>query len=225
MNLKIVSTSDSSKTLYTSQFDEHYHSTHGALNESLHVFIKSGLQHCNLNSIKIFEVGLGTGLNVILTYLETLKKEIEIDYEAIELYPVRQNIIKNLKFDEFVPKEHQNIISKIHESSWDQEITISDKFKLKKINSDFNSFQFEKKFDIIYFDAFAPDKQPGIWSKENFIKIYKSLNNNGILTTYSSKGLVKNNLRSAGFKVKRLSGPKGKRHILRAIKDKQINFF
>ncbi len=219
MDLRIVNTSDSSNTLYNSQFDEHYHSIHGAFNESMHVFIKSGLHYCNLDSIKIFEVGFGTGLNAVLTYLETLKRKIKIDYEAIELYPINQSIIESLRFNDFLPHGQEQIILKMHGSAWDKEVKISDKFKLKKIHADFNIFQFEKKYDIIYFDAFAPDKQPNMWTEKIFSKIYETLNNNGTLTTYSSKGMVKNNLRSAGFKVKRLSGPKGKRHILRAIKD------
>lgn len=218
MNMKIVTTSDQSNTIYTSKFDEHYHSTFGALNESLHVYIETGLNHCQLNSIKVFEVGFGTGLNTILTYIESEKRKLNIEYTGIELYPIDSRMIKQLNYEELLSENQKKIFDQIHRCEWNKKIEITNNFTFQKINSDFNSYHFTEKYDLIYFDAFAPDKQPEMWDFENFTKIYNTLNSGGILTTYSSKGIVKKNLREAGFKVTRLNGPTGKRHILRAEK-------
>ena len=219
MKLKIVNTSDKSDTLYSSKFDEHYHSTFGAINESMHVFIQSGLNHCKLKTIKIFEVGFGTGLNTILTYIESLKKGLTIEYSAIELYPVEINIIKQLNYLQSFTDEQAKIFQLMHTCNWNEEFPITNQFKLKKINADFNKYLLAENYDLIYFDAFAPEKQPDLWSEENFKKIFNSTNINGILTTYSSKGVIKTNLRNSGFTITRLPGPVGKRHIIRAIKE------
>ena len=218
MKLKIVNTSDNSDTLYCSKFDEHYHSIYGAFGESMHVFIETGLHFCQLNTIKIFEVGFGTGLNAILSYIEGIKRNLTIEYTTIELYPIDKSIIEQLNFSNYLSDNSRNTLNILHDSKWEETIQVSKNFSFKKIESDFTKFTFPEKFDIVYFDAFAPEKQPEMWSAENFSKIYETLNLKGILTTYSSKGIVKNNLRNAGFNVKRLSGPKGKHHILRAQK-------
>ncbi len=214
----IIKTNDGSNTLFSGKFKEHYHSTYGARSESIHVFIETGLNYCQLKSIKIFEVGFGTGLNTILTYIESIKRNLRVEYTAIELFPVSLEIINQLNYTEFLSANQKDVYSKLHTCKWDENVKISSNFTFRKTNSDFNNYVFSNKYDIIYFDAFAPDKQPKMWSAENFAKIYETLNNQGILTTYSSKGIVKNNLRSAGFKVSRLPGPIGKRHILRAEK-------
>ena len=214
----IIKTNDGSNTLFSGKFKEHYHSTYGARSESIHVFIETGLNYCQLKSIKIFEVGFGTGLNTILTYIESIKRNLRVEYTAIELFPVSLEIINQLNYTEFLSANQKDVYSKLHTCKWDENVKISSNFTFRKTNSDFNNYVFSNKYDIIYFDAFAPDKQPKMWSAENFAKIYETLNNQGILTTYSSKGIVKHNLRSAGFKVSRLPGPIGKRHILRAEK-------
>ena len=216
--IKIILTTDGSDTLFSPQFNEHYHSTYGAINESKHIFIKEGLNFCQLKSVNIFEVGFGTGLNVFLSFLESEEQNLTVQYTSIEKYPVNTDITKNLNYPELISKKHQNVFDQLHECKWDKEIKLSKNFTFKKILSDFNQYKFTNNFDLVFFDAFAPETQPDLWSAENFIKIYNALNNKGILTTYSSKGLVKNNLREAGFIVKRLKGPKGKRHILRAEK-------
>ena len=218
MKLKIIKTSDKSDTIFNSEYDEPYHSTNGAISESVHVYIESGLNNCRLQSIKIFEVGFGTGLNTILTYIESSNKDLTVEYTAIELFPVNIEIIDRLNYTEFFSEDQKLIYNKFHTCNWDENINFSENFTFKKIKADFNKYNFDQKYDLIYFDAFAPDKQPEIWSNENFSKIFNTLNNNGILTTYSSKGIVKNNLRNAGFNVTRLNGPVGKRHILRAKK-------
>jgi tRNA U34 5-methylaminomethyl-2-thiouridine-forming methyltransferase MnmC len=219
MMSKIVKTEDGSFTLFSSKFKEHYHSTYGALNESMLVYIENGLKYYNKKSINIFELGFGTGLNAILTYIQSLKSNLTINYHTIELYPLKPEIISELDYNELLSEYELSIFNKMHNSSWDTEIEISENFFLKKINIDFEGFVFNEKYDIIYFDAFAPDTQPNLWSTENFIKLYDSLNPKGIITTYSSKGIVKRNLRDAGFNVSRLPGPNGKRHVIRAEKN------
>lgn len=216
--INIKTTKDGSNTLYSSRFNEHYHSTFGAIEESNCVYIEAGLNHSRLNSIKVFEVGFGTGLNSILTCAESLKRTLTVEYTAIELYPVELEIINHLNYMDFLTDDQKSIYKKIQTCKWNKKVKITDNFTLQKINLDFIHYLFQEKYDVIYFDAFAPEKQPEMWELENFIKIYESLNNNGILTTYSSKGSVKINLRKAGFRVTRLKGPSGKRHILRAEK-------
>ena len=216
--MKIISTTDGSDTLYSAQFNEHYHSTFGAISESKHIFIKEGLNFSQLKSVNIFEVGFGTGLNAFLSFLESEEQNLTVKYTSIEKYPVDTDITKNLNYPELLPQKYQNIFDQLHECEWDTEIELSKNFIFKKVLLDFNQYKFTENFDLVFFDAFAPETQPDLWSTKNFTKIYNALNNKGILTTYSSKGLVKNNLREAGFIVKRLKGPTGKRHILRAEK-------
>ncbi|NOQ27520.1 MAG: tRNA (5-methylaminomethyl-2-thiouridine)(34)-methyltransferase MnmD [Bacteroidales bacterium] len=214
----IIKTDDGSNTLYSNTFNDQYHSTFGALQESLFIYIQTGLNYCEQNSLKIFEVGFGTGLNAILTFIEGFKKNINIEYHTIELFPINIETINQLNYFEFISNDQKLVYKKLHNCKWNKKIKISENFTFQKIKYDFNNYIFNEKYDLIYFDAFAPDKQPSMWSDKNFAKLYDTLNNKGILTTYSSKGIVKNNLRKAGFKVTRLDGPKGKRHILRAQK-------
>jgi len=217
-NLKIETTKDGSHTIYNQIFDEHYHSINGAFAESMHIFIEAGFNFCNNQNINIFEVGFGTGLNAILTLIEAKKTNKKVDYFAIEKYPINENLVKDLNYFQFIDKEYINIFLEVHKTTWNQKNVITNNFSLTKIDGDLIDFIPENKYDIIYFDAFSYEKQPELWTESIFTKIYNSLNNNGILVTYSSKGIIKQNLRNSGFEVKRLPGPKGKRHILRAIK-------
>jgi len=218
LNLKIIHTKDGSSTLYSPTFNEHYHSVFGAINESKHVFIEAGFNFLNLSSIKIFEIGFGTGLNALLTYIESAKKEVTVDYSAIELYPVTQDVIQQLNYTQSLSEEIKETFDKLHKVSWNKKIEISNHFHLTKIKADFNDYLFTEKYNLIFFDAFAPEKQPALWSHQIFAKIFEAMDNQGVLTTYSSKGLIKQNLRNAGFQLERLPGPEGKRHMLRAIK-------
>jgi len=213
--LKKIITADKSPTLYLPELDEHYHSVNGARQESLHIFINAGLKQLKKDKINILEIGFGTGLNAILTFLNAKNTKQNIYYEAIEKFPLSADIIKDLLADNFPEKE---IAEEIHRTDWEKAITISDNFILKKIKIDLTDYVPEKNFDLIYFDAFSPDKQPKLWTEKIFTKLCKATNKNGILVTYSAKGTVKQALRNAGYFVKRLPGPAGKRHMVQAIK-------
>ncbi|RLD49537.1 MAG: SAM-dependent methyltransferase [Bacteroidetes bacterium] len=213
--LKKIITADNSPTLYVPELNEHYHSVNGALQESIHIFINAGLKHIQKEKINILEVGFGTGLNAVLTFSENKKLKKNINYETIEKYPLSADIIEDLINNNFTEPE---ITEQIHKIPWEQEVKISDNFCIKKIKTDLKKYTPEKLFDLIYFDAFAPEKQPELWTEKIFKKIYDATKQNGILVTYSAKGTVKQALRAAGFSVKRLPGPKGKRHMVQAVK-------
>jgi tRNA U34 5-methylaminomethyl-2-thiouridine-forming methyltransferase MnmC len=217
-NLSIVKTSDGCDTIFNSEIGEHYHSVNGAYEESMHVFIKNGFQYCKKKHINIFEVGFGTGLNSILTFLEAQKSNVSVNYFAIEKFPVGKNIIEKLNFSDYLNSENLETFHKLHSIEWERSIKISSNFSIHKINSNFVDYEPLFNIDITYFDAFSYEKQPEMWTSENFKKIFQATNNEGILTTYASKGIIKQNLREVGFFVKRLPGINGKRHIVRAIK-------
>jgi tRNA U34 5-methylaminomethyl-2-thiouridine-forming methyltransferase MnmC len=183
----------------------------------MHVFIDAGLKKCLSNKLKILEIGFGTGLNTLLTILNVENKHIV--YHAIEKYPIGNHIIDEINYPNIVNSEKAaNYFKKIHEIPWNKEYEIKPQFKLKKIEADLLDYKFEEGYDLIYFDAFAPNKQPELWDTEIFQKLYKSMNINAILTTYCAKGSVRRAMTSNGFKVERISGPPGKREMLRAVK-------
>lgn len=215
--MKITQTADKSSTLYSSQFEEHYHSVNGAVSESLHIFIDAGFNFIDKNEINVLEIGFGTGLNAILTYEQAKLSEKIIFYDAIELYPAEFDVIKKLNFHE-TANINNEVFLQMHKLSWNEKHKITQDFIFRKVQNDLLKIDFANKYDLIYFDAFSPETQPEMWTEKVFTKIYNSMNTGGILTTYSSKGIVKQALRNSGFTVKRLPGPKGKRHILRAVK-------
>lgn len=217
---RIHTTTDGSHTLFAPQFQEHYHSTHGAVQESMHVFINSGLKYLSpdRDQINILEMGFGTGLNALLSLLNSA--EASVFYTGIEAFPVDAKVIAALNYPDFVAAPDANGLFKaMHEADWDTKAFINEKFKLRKIHAKIQDVELkDEKYNLVYFDAFAPDVQPELWSETMFRRIFKAMKPGGILMTYSAKGLVKQNLRAAGFEVKRLPGPLGKRHIVRAHK-------
>jgi tRNA U34 5-methylaminomethyl-2-thiouridine-forming methyltransferase MnmC len=215
---KIITTADGSHTIYVPELDEHYHSVHGAVQESNHIFIKSGFETCSANPLSILEIGFGTGLNVLLTVLSNEKSDKEVHYVSLEKYPVDPDILNTINHREFAGKSGKELFSTIHKSQWNKEIMISNNFYLTKIETDFTTFQPEGKFDLIYFDAFGPAKQPEMWTGRIFDNISAVTKKEGIFVTYSAKGQVKRNLKAAGFIVNLLPGPPGKRQIIRAVK-------
>lgn len=209
-------TEDGSYTFYMPDLDEHYHSTHGAIQESKHVFLEAGLNFSDKNPIHILEVGFGTGLNCFLTLLESIKTNRKIIYHSIELYPLEKDQIECLNYTEKTDALGIDLFQKIHRADWNINVEITKNFTLHKLLGDLKTYTFSGKYDLIYFDAFAPDVQADLWTEEIFKKLYKTTNTNAILTTYCAKGIVKQALRASGFEVKRLAGPPGKRHMLRA---------
>lgn len=220
MKRDIVITKDGSHTLFVQELNEHYHSIFGAIQESKHVFIKEGLYYLNRKSIAIFEIGFGTGLNAMLTLLETVHNNFRIDYYSIEKYPLDLKTVFQLNYPEKLKlnKQEKNLFYALHNAEWDKKTEFNKNFRLTKIKNDITDFAIHFLYDLVYFDAFAPGKQPEMWSREVFQKIYNNLNRNGILTTYCSKGGVKRTLMSIGYQVESIPGPRGKREIIRARK-------
>ena len=217
--MKLEQTADGSYTLYVPELDEDYHSVKGALTESQHIFIDMGLKHSTVPSPRILEIGLGTGLNCFLTLLTAEETERHIHYTGIERYPLDMETISKLDYPSLIHKGHETDYFAIHQTPWEKDVELSPWFTLHKLEGDFTCYTFDKGYDIIYFDAFAPEKQPEMWEQSLFDKLYHVLNEGGILTTYCAKGVVRRMLQTAGFKVERLPGPPGgKREILRATK-------
>ena len=222
MSLKIYSTLDHSNTLFNEEINETYHSRNGALEESNYVFIEKGLNHVlkSVNSnLNILEIGFGTGLNAILTLQHTQNEhELIIQYDALETTPLPLDLITLLGYNTFLSTDNDVLFENMHSSKWNVQNSIINNFQLHKINARLQDFIPAHQYDLIYFDAFAPDKQPDMWTIDIFAKLYLAMNKNGVLVTYSSKGEVKRNLRLVGFEVERLQGPPKKRHMLRATK-------
>lgn len=216
---KLTNTEDGSHTLVSSQFGELYHSRHGALTESNHVFIKNGLLPLidKYNSLSIFEMGLGTGLNLLLTIKEIENKDIPIHYTTVETFPVSVSIAESLNYSEIIDFS-PTLFQEIHSSEWNKIIQLTQNLSLLKIDDSVENISFQNNFDLIYYDAFAPATQPELWSEFMFKKIYDSMNQGGVLVTYSAKGQVKRNLKSVGFTIESLAGPPGKREMTRATK-------
>lgn len=221
---EIKLTEDGSHTIFIPELNEHYHSTHGAIQEARHVYINAGLRFSDKNPIRILEIGFGTGLNTYLSLIEAEKNNRSIIYHSLERYPIEEKQLKILNYPQQIKFENQDLFYKLHQTEWDKTCIISDHFSLKKINGDLKQIDFKEKYDLIYFDAFAPDIQSDLWTESIFKKLYHCTNSEAILVTYCSKGIVKQALRASGFNVNRLAGPPGKHHILRATKIEDFNF-
>ena len=221
MDRKIVLTEDGSHTVQLNDSKEHYHSTFGAIQESMHIFINHGFKHLSpaIDNIQIFEVGFGTGLNAFLTYLQTSDKDIFVNYTAIEAFPLDKEIYSELNYHKLIKSgEGEQIFALMHDAPWNQIFFISPKFALTKVQTKIENFDLRNKYHIIYFDAFDPEYQPELWTESIFNKMYKMLEPGGIIITYCAKGKVKRAMKSAGFKIEELPGPPGKREITRGYK-------
>ena len=217
MSLKIIPTSDDSPTLYNDELDETYHSRHGAYRESVYVYIQMGLEELtHLKNIKVFEMGFGTGLNVLLTQAFSEMHKIDIHLTTIERYPLEKEIWSQLDYAQ--TEAEQKMYTRLHEAEWETDYTISTHFSLHKKKISLLEYDAPSMFNIIYWDAFGPEVQPDLWTLEVFEKLYKFLIPSGILVTYSAKGQVRRNMIQAGFEVSKLPGPPGKREMLRAVK-------
>ena len=207
-------TKDDSHTLYNREYNEHYHSQHGAIQESQYVFINKGLLSIQKESISIFEMGFGTGLNAYLTALSSSKT---INYDAVETTPLPESVIKQLNYPTLLNDESDFFLT-MHHASWNQENVLSKQFILRKINSKIETLAFDKTYDLIYFDAFSPRIQPELWTEAVFRRLFEQMNLNAVLVTYCAKSAVRRILESIGFVVEKCPGPPGKREMLRAVK-------
>ena len=220
MQKEVVLTEDGSHTLRVAEIDECYHSTHGAVQESMHIFINAGLkvflseERVSEDEVRVLEVGFGTGLNAYLTLLEAEKSRKTIHYTTLELYPLSADEALMLNYPETLCGERE-LFEKIHRSPWDEDNVITSFFTIHKIKADFVGYELQGLYDVIYFDAFSSEKQPEMWMEGGFRKIYENSGNGAVITTYCAKGAVRRAMQSAGFVVERLPGPPGKREILR----------
>ncbi len=209
---ELVQTEDGSFTFFIPEANETYHSIHGADQEASHVFIQYGLKACPNANVKILEVGMGTGLNVLLTFLQ---KDQPVHYVSLEPFPIERD-----KLDTWIASrvDDVDLIRHIHDSPWGLDIELSKAFLFRKEQLGIMDFHSEEKFNVIYFDAFGPQVEPELWTLEVMQRCYELLEPGGIWVSYCAKGQVRRNLQEVGFKVERLPGPPGKREMLRAIK-------
>ncbi|MDD4922399.1 MAG: tRNA (5-methylaminomethyl-2-thiouridine)(34)-methyltransferase MnmD, partial [Bacteroidales bacterium] len=185
-------TADGSDTLYSSEMDESYHSVNGAAQESRHVFIEAGLQQIKKQKFSVFEVGFGTGLNALLTWGEAHKNNLQIYYDAIEAFPISNTVIQSLNYKDLEPELPSDAFLQLHGAPWEKPAILEEnRFIISKIQADFTNYTFSRKYDLVYFDAFAPDKQAEMWEEELFLKIFNTLHDQGILVTYCAKGEVR----------------------------------
>ncbi len=224
MEREIRTTSDGSKTLYINDLNENYHSHHGALQEAQHVFIDNGFNLVYDYEINILELGLGTGLNVLVTIDEFMKtdKNHIIHYFTIEKYPVNEEEVRELDYAAIFQKpEMAEINQRIHSCNWNESIEIIPNFFLTKYHCDF--FELERiempKINLVYFDCFGARVQPDLWEKPIFEMVANKMKMGGLLTTYSSKGSVRRILKELNFNVEKKAGPPGKREMINAIKN------
>ena len=205
MNRELITTADGSHSLYVKDLDEHYHSIHGAIQEAQHVFIKTGIQYLvsqNYSTISILEIGFGTGLNALLSFLEAEKLNVKLDYTSLEAFPLDTMIVSQLNYVKLISKIENKNESKlekafldIHKAEWEKKIELSNNFSLQKIKNTLQEITFSSSFDLIFFDAFGPRVQPDMWTEELFSKIYVATNPKGCLVTYCAKGEVKRTLK------------------------------
>ncbi|WP_348810889.1 tRNA (5-methylaminomethyl-2-thiouridine)(34)-methyltransferase MnmD [Flavobacterium maritimum] len=219
MKREIIRTLDGSTTIHLQEWDECYHSKHGAIQEAQHVFIKNGLSLFEGKSVSILEIGFGTGLNAFITFLESKKLHQAIDYVGVEGYPVSPDEVLSMNYVTELDADNESaVFEKMHESNWNEKIVLRDDFYLTKRKQLFDEIDDLEKFDLIYFDAFGYRVQPELWSTAIFKKMYDALKPKGKLVTYAARGVVKRSMIEVGFTVEKLQGPPGKREMFRASK-------
>lgn len=215
MHVTVEKTADGSPTVYVADIDEHYHSTFGALTESEHVYINQALRYRASTPydgcLRVFEMGLGTGLNAVLSLMTGLP----LFYHAVEKYPLQPETLRTLDFG---PSVNNVYLENIHNADWNKPQELTGNFTLLKQKCDFTEVDFPAIYDVIFMDAFAPEKQPELWTDEILAKLAAMLAPGGVMTTYCAKGRVRRAFEKCGLEVQRLPGPKdGKREILRAV--------
>ncbi|MEZ4816915.1 MAG: tRNA (5-methylaminomethyl-2-thiouridine)(34)-methyltransferase MnmD [Flavobacteriaceae bacterium] len=221
MKREFLTTGDGSSTLYLPEWNEHYHSKHGAINEARHVFIQAGLRYfletSKKKEVSVLEIGFGTGLNSLLTQQYAEENQIKIHYTGVEAYPLEASEISQLNYPEMLHISSLDFL-KLHETPWENPFEITEYFILKKRKQFFSEIEDKAVFDIIYFDAFGARVQPELWTEPIFEKMYEALREDGVLVTYASKSSARRAMQHVGFTVEKLAGPPGKREMLRALK-------
>ncbi|EWH12749.1 hypothetical protein KLA_13224 [Cellulophaga geojensis KL-A] len=219
MKRKIITTGDGSKTIQIEDWNEQYHSIHGAVQEAYHVFIKHGLSLFKDEPVSILEIGFGTGLNAIITAIEAPKSNLNIDYTGVEAYPVEAEEVAELNYiAQLNASNFEDVFNKMHNVSWEVKTEILPNFNLLKREQNFLDITDKEAYNLIYFDAFGARVQPELWTENIFGIMYNALQTNGVLVTYAAKGSVRRAMLAVDFKVERLPGPPGKREMLRATK-------
>lgn len=224
-NRVIVTTSDGSSSIFLPELNEHYHSHHGAVQESKHVFMKMGWSefYHHASDVNILEVGFGTGLNAYLVLNDLVGDQVPpaVHYTTLEAFPVAADMVTQLdywKTGAGSEAENKKSFLALHEAEWETAVKIHSGFTLEKLNVRLQDFVPSRHYDLVFFDAFAPRVQPELWTQEIFTKLFAAMNPGGILVTYCSKGDVRRNMIAAGFTVEKVPGPPGKREMLRAMR-------
>ncbi|MEZ5058705.1 MAG: tRNA (5-methylaminomethyl-2-thiouridine)(34)-methyltransferase MnmD [Saprospiraceae bacterium] len=219
---EILDTHDGSHTLLSQQHGVTYHSKYGAITETNHVFIEAALRFkaAIQQDIRILEIGFGTGLNAYATLLDAVKRNLKIVYTTYEAFPISEDQAASLNYHEQLEPEMGNSnFMHLHQLDWNQQHFINENFQFQKINQTFQTINDTDLYDIIYFDAFAPESQPELWNEELLAKMFAALKTGGLLTTYCAKGVVKRTFKKVGFTLETLQGPPGKREMIRVSKE------
>ncbi|WP_340157651.1 tRNA (5-methylaminomethyl-2-thiouridine)(34)-methyltransferase MnmD [uncultured Maribacter sp.] len=219
MKREIITTADGSTTIQIKDWQEQYHSKHGAIQEAYHVFIHSGLDLFENTTVDILEIGFGTGLNALITLIEFQKRNLNINYTGVEAYPVSKEELDQLNYlDQLKANSLKDEFDTMHTSPWETLVEVTSGFNLIKEQKFFKDINKSNAFDLVYFDAFGARVQPELWTVEIFETMFKAMKSGGYLVTYAAKGSVRRAMLEVGFLVERLTGPPGKREMLRAKK-------
>lgn len=218
MKREIIQTKDGSTTIYLPDWDESYHSKHGAVQEAYHVFINNGFSLFKEKPIAVLEIGFGTGLNAFITCLEAEKSRHNVSYVGVEAYPVTLDEARKMNYALEISPRSVSVYEQLHQTEWEVPIVLTDYFSLTKRKQFFEDINDIEAFDLIYFDAFGFNVQPELWNEEIFSKMYLALKPNGVLVTYACRTSIKNAMLAAGFSIEKLPGAPGKREMLRAVK-------
>lgn len=219
MKKTLFVTHDGSTSIHLEEWNESYHSKHGAIQEAYHVFIKNGLSLFQGKSVAILEIGFGTGLNALITLKEASQFNQTIDYVGVEAFPVEADLVMQMNYPQQLDESLSPYFQEMHQSKWEIKHSISPIFSLTKEQKMFQDIEVKNQFDLIYFDAFGYRVQPELWSVEIFQKMHDALKVNGILVTYACRTVIKNAMKEVGFTVEKLPGAPGKREMLRATKN------
>jgi len=221
MKRELLTTADGSTTIHLPEWNEQYHSKHGAINEAKHVFIEMGLRHFiskqTKDKLSVLEMGFGTGLNAFLTYLFSKEVLITISYTGVEAYPVLLDEVERMNYPQLLGASLEDFLI-LHQAPWSEKTTVFNNFSLTKLQMFFAQIEEKETYDVIFFDAFGARVQPELWTKSIFMKMFNALLPEGVLVTYSAKGSVRRAMMQVGFLVERLPGPPGKREMLRGTK-------